>query len=187
MSKKFLELGQTPYSLNKALSLYVQELTIPVKGKKEVLFELKSPTDKQGGLYGVIFFESAPVQSNKSSTVQLIGRIGTIIYHEIGGSQKSSFELVYNKKETAIDKTNFYIDLINQGNVHVDLKGSLLILGANKEILDRVPISALKALPKTKQSFVLTSKRNFENKATSALLTLTYGDNQVYSKVFNLK
>lgn len=186
MQKQFLDLGQTPYSLNKAITLYVKDLTIPAKGRKEVALDIQSPSNKSGGLYGVVFFESAPVQANRSSTVRIIGRIGTIIYHEIEGTQQYQFDIALQKMDRKNKAASFYFNLTNQSNVHLDLQGSLLILNSKRDVVDRIPIS-VKALPKEKQSFEVVSHKEFSGDTYTGLFTLTYSENkEPYSKTITL-
>lgn len=181
LDKKFLELGQTPYSLKQVLTLYINELTIPAKEKRDVLYDIKSPNQKEGGLYGVIFFETEPVLASPTASVWLVGNIGSIIYHEIEGSQKYKFDIVFDKLEKTSDGTSLTFKLVNQSNVHIDLKGSLLLLSPHKDVIDRLDIQNAKALPNETRSFVLFTKKDISLLKGSGLLTLSYA-NKLYSQ-----
>jgi len=184
-SKQFLELGKTPYSLNKSLTLYAQEIVLTPNERQEVLFEIKTSETQKGGLYGVIFFETSPVLKNASSSVQLIGRIGSIIYHEIQDTQVYQFDVILQKTDSTKQASKLYLNLINQSNVHLNLKGSLLILTQQKQIIDRIPIENFKALPNEKRTIVLTTKSL--PKGITGLLTLTYeGQDLPYTKIIEI-
>jgi len=170
LSKKFMKLGTTPYSLKNNANL----------------FEITSPTDKKGGLYGVLFFEAAPVMVNKGSNVRLIGRIGSIIYHEIDGTQDYNFDLVFTDFEKEQSRTKLNFSLNNKSNIHLNLKGSLLILNKKHQVEDRIE-TTLKALPKENQNITIYTNKKLTAGEKVCLFSLSYESSKFFTKEINLQ
>jgi len=180
-SKKFFKLGTTPYSLKNYAKLYVKELRLAPGAKENVQVDITSPTDKTGGLYGVVLFEASPVLVNKSANVKLIGRIGTILYHEIDGTQTYNFDVAYLKNSQGSGRSQLLFNFINKSNIHLKLTGSLLILGKNHAIADRIEV-VLKALPNSEQKIILNSTKKLLPGEYSALFSLNYLEDKSFNK-----
>ena len=186
LSKKFMKLGTTPYSLKNNAKVYVNEIRLAGNAKENVLFEITSPTDKKGGLYGVLFFEAAPVMVNKGSNVRLIGRIGSIIYHEIDGTQDYNFDLVFTDFEKEQSRTKLNFSLNNKSNIHLNLKGSLLILNKKHQVEDRIE-TTLKALPKENQNITIYTNKKLTAGEKVCLFSLSYESSKFFTKEINLQ
>ncbi|MFA5880017.1 MAG: hypothetical protein WC860_07575 [Candidatus Margulisiibacteriota bacterium] len=184
LSKKFLKLGSTPFSLKDAAKLYVKELRLQPKAKEDVLFEITSPTNKTGGLYGVVFFEAAPVLINQNSNVHLIGRIGSIIYHEIEGTQDYNFDLAFVNYDQEKSRTKLDFSFVNRSNIHLNLKGSLLILDKNHKVIERIE-TTLKALPKENQDIILYTSKKLGLGEKLCLFSLVYENSKFFTKEIN--
>ncbi len=185
LTKKFLKLGSTPYSLADNAKLSVKELRLAGNAKENVYLDVTSPQNKNGGLYGVVFFEAAPMLVNKSSNVRLIGRIGSIIYHEIDSTQTYDFDLVVNDIEQDKTKTQIYLNFINKSNIHLKLEGSLLILGRNHVVVDRQEVS-FKALPNKEQIFVVNTNKKLISGSYKGLLSLNYLGDKLFTKEISI-
>ena len=185
--KVFIQSGMTAYSLKNSSMIFPASFALKPKESRTVILTLTSAANEKGGQYGVVFFEAYPLVSIKNSGVSFGGRIGSMIYKEIEGQVSKVYSLKNLKATLAGNKLYYDYTLINEGNVLLQPKGTLVLMDnkTNEVFLKEQLKDVIIALPKdtlSKKGFLVLNTIPVKKDNLSLLLTLDFGDDNIIIK-----
>src|SRR3989339_114736 len=142
-SKKFLTAGTSKYSCSNWVKYSPFELEFPPFGKKKVSYVVNPPEDLKGGYYGVLFFENAHTQTDSSTGINIVSRVGSLFFLE---SENKVIKARIDNYSIAgnVLKSNF----TNEGDVIIIPEGVFYILDSNSIVVDRGDIAKVYLPPK---------------------------------------
>lgn len=153
-SKSFLKLGSSKVSLINNIQLFANQIFLKPKSTQSVVVKITSPKNYKGGLYSVVFFEGAPTSTSANgakANVKLVGRVGTIIYHEVEGTVTHNLSATINAQLSSTSTQNILVSVTNKGNVVEFDPINLLIVSDGKKVVDRIPLPDIKLMPGDKR------------------------------------
>lgn len=127
------------HSCQSWIDVQPKSLLLPPMKNRMVDVTIKVPENVSGGYYAAILFETdTPQKSLVRSTVGLQLRTGSLVSLKIKRTQKidakiSLFQLYHRKNQT-----EFQIILKNDGNCHINPRGSIVIFDEQNRIVDRI-------------------------------------------------
>jgi hypothetical protein len=192
-TKKFLNAGESPYSCADWISFEESSFIIEPKKRKNFKFKLRTPNKAEGGHQAVIFFEGSPVKKEtehlelNSSGVEVIGKIGAIIYQETLGETKTTGEItdIALFRQKGVIKA--YVKFQNTGDNIIQAKGNIVFINDKKETIARGDISLIKTLPaETAQGVAIIEEFAELNKGNYDVLTTLEYDNKLIIKELTL-
>lgn len=131
-SKKFFTAGTSKYSCSSWVKFAPFELEFPPFGKKKISYVVNTPEDLKGGYYGVLFFENAYSQTEASTGINIVSRVGSLFFLESENKVvKASID------NYSISEHVFKSNLKNEGDVIIIPEGVFYILDANSIVVDR--------------------------------------------------
>jgi len=146
--KVFLETGKSKYSLYKWVSVSSTSLNLKPGEEKEVNVTVKPDSNIKGGYVGVVFFESQ-IGTKDKGKVMISGRIGTLIFLEPVGKVTRKGNITQVKTTQAKDKkVETTLAFFNEGDSHIFLKGNIVIVDYQGNILDKIKFQDWGTLPK---------------------------------------
>ncbi len=130
--REFKPAGSTPFSCGNWIEITPQSTIVPSGREGEFAYTIRVPNDAVGGHYAIIFFSSSSVEEeeSKGTAVKLVGRIGSVVYHEVEGKTNKAASITsmdISKPEVNKPLTLTYT-FKNEGNTFLRLKGILNIL-----------------------------------------------------------
>lgn len=183
-SKVFRKLGSTKTSLNGFIQLFANQIYLKPKSSQNLYFKVTSPKDYKGGLYSVVFFEGIPLQGTKTakSNVKVVGRIGTILYHEVEGTTTHNMSAkISGELSGAVSSQNISVELQNNGNVVESEPINLLIVSDAKIVLDRILLPPVKLMPGDKQLVTVRPNESLKSGVYSTILSFQTSSGPQYS------
>lgn len=188
--KIFLPAGSTEYTLLNAVTFYPSLLQLKPGETKQVMMNVKALKTDTAGEYGVLFFEARPVQEPKGSGLSLGGRIGSILYKEIPERSLVTYKVTGVAASVVGNKLNYKFNLLNDGNVLVRPKLTIIVLDSNNEVVAKKVASDLVTLPGKQRvesdQFILSSFA-LASKDLTFILTLDFGNNLVFMEEIKVK
>lgn len=137
----YLPAGSDFYSLCEHMNVLPASLSLQHDENAEVTVQVSMPEDAEGTYHCVVFFETSP-RPGEQGGVQVLttGKIGLIVY--------ATASPQYDAQITEIDATAESVRLVveNYGNALMRPSGSLQILNAAGEQVERVEISSFPLL-----------------------------------------
>ena len=115
-------------------------LKIPPDSNATVPVKIKVPFGISGGKYGVVMFETSQ-KVRAQNEILLTGRTGTIFMIEIYGRKKYDSRIIDFSVNGQTNPVNFAVTIRNNGNLHINAKGSIMILGKDNRIVDRINLN----------------------------------------------
>jgi len=183
-SKEFLEAGSTKYSCASWLKIEKKSFSLLPEKEEKIKYSISVPHGVSGGYYCVVFFES--MYGINQDNVSLLGRIGTIFYVDIIGTEKK--EAVINDmkilSQTPLDDKKQQLDISffveNKGNVRLTPYGNLVFVDKNNKVVKKENIYGINTLPGDSIEKVYTV--NLPKGTYDAFLTLDCGDENIISE-----
>ncbi len=115
-------------------------ITIPPDSGAVVSVKINVPFGVSGGKYGVVMFETSQKVRGQNK-ILLTGRMGSIVMIEIYGRKQYDSKLVDFSVNGQANPVNFAVTIWNNGNLHINVKGSIMILGEDNRIVDRINLN----------------------------------------------
>lgn len=180
-----------PYSLKNYLSIGTSTIEIAHGTRVRVPVSVSIPKNAEpGGLYGSVIVGT--VSKNEAvnnaggvvSSNPVVTRIGTLIFIRIKGEvvengKLSDFKLAGNKK-IILDPSSIRFNLLfqNEGNVHLNPKGTIAIKNILGTTVGNIPVESWFAMPKSLRFREIEWKPSFLLGKYTAIATIdrSYGD-----------
>ena len=184
-SKIFRKLGTTKTSLAGNIQLFANEIYLKPKASQNVYLKITSTKSGKGGYYSVIFFEGVPVTSagkSVKSNVKLVGRIGTIIYHEVERTVTHNLAATLSPEISATEAQSISVNVTNKGNVVEFDPINLLIVSDSKKVVDRISLPSIKMMPGDKRGVSVAPSIKIKPGKYSAIVSFQTSDGPQFSK-----
>lgn len=127
--------GTTSYSLTSWITTKIEEFTALNPGEiKKITLQLRVPRGEKGGRYGVVVFEALPFSIPHGKVTMGI-RSGTLVFLTIPRTEeiKGTIDVI-----STTDGKEFKINFKNNGNIHFETEGSLIIKSQDGKVLHRI-------------------------------------------------
>jgi hypothetical protein len=137
-----LETAEGEWSCAKWITLDTEAFELAPGADQEVSATISVPRGVKGGRYAVVLFEAMPAfDSSKLREVALGTRVGSIVMETVPRTLHRDGKI----EDMEVSKTDeegvgFRIGFRNTGNVHVKVRGSIVIKDVEGKIVDRVPL-----------------------------------------------
>jgi hypothetical protein len=190
--KKFGIPGTLPHSAANWITFVPPTFTVPAHGAGKVKVVVTPPADAKGGSYAVLFVESKPalVQATADSKpIYTNLRLGALVLLSAAGSEDYRVAIGNMRLTPPSASRNLELtfDLANAGNVHIFPEAHLTIVNAGKQVVGRTDAEARRFFPGQKDSLKLTWPGDLPAGDYSAIVTVCYGDNRVYTETVPLQ
>ncbi|HAR64536.1 MAG: hypothetical protein DKM50_09985 [Candidatus Margulisiibacteriota bacterium] len=184
-SKAFYPAGSTGLSSAPWLSIYPKEFAVEPLGKEKISYIMTVPKNAVGGHYSVIFFETYD-KNNTKNNILFSGRIGSIIYHQVEGTEKIDANLTDVFVDYKNGKRTVSYMFENMGNIFLLVKPSLAILNDRGQVAFRESMDKFGVLPGQKIVRTYKVSQKLPDGDYTALITTEYGkeDFKVVEKEF---
>lgn len=147
--KDFLPLGTTPYSVGDAVTFSPKQLTLPPDGNAKINISIQIPEDaRNGGYYGVLFYEKTEPSIAPGTGVKIVTRLGTLFFIETDWRNKSA-----DVKNIKAAGKGLEGSFTNQGNIFLMFKGSFYVLNSEGMVEDRGETNKLYLTPDAEGTF----------------------------------
>jgi hypothetical protein len=183
-AKEFLHPGTLPSSPSPWLSYAPQDVSLKPSGAQKVSYSFRVPADiKDGGYYGVLFFETLIANpSGKAMGPKISERIGCLFF----------FETEKKTKKTAIEAVN-----VNQGKLEADFTtasnviiipgGTYYMMSEDGMVAARGEIPKLYLPPQASAPFsIVLPVKNIADGNYSMVITFDLDDEDVLTKEIEL-
>lgn len=145
----------TPYSLTSWITTKIEEFTALNPGEiKKITLQLRVPRGEKGGRYGVVVFEALPFNMPQGKVAMGI-RSGTLVFLTIHRTEEIKGII---EEISSNDGKEFKIVFRNNGNIHYETEGSLIIKSEDGSVLHRIRFPEDKPyliLPRGKREFIV--------------------------------
>jgi hypothetical protein len=190
--KKFGTPGTLPHSAANWIAFVPPTFTVPAHGTGKVKVVVTPPADATGGSYAVLFVESKPELAQATPEGKPIYtnlRLGALVLLSAAGSEDYRIAVTDPRltPPTANRNLELNVDLANQGNVHVFPEARLTIMNATKQVVGRIEGEIRRFFPGQKDSLKLTWAGDLPAGDYTAILTVSYGDNKVFTQTLPLQ
>jgi hypothetical protein len=190
--KTFGTPGTLPHSAANWVTFVPPTFSVPAHGTGKVKVMVTSPADARGGSYAVLFVESKPelVQATaESKPIYTNLRLGALMLLSAAGSEEYRVAITNTRllAPTANRNLELTLDLANLGNVHIFPESHLTIVNARKQVVARAEGEIRRFFPGQKDSLKLTWAGDLPAGDYDAILTVSYGDNKVYTQTLPLQ
>lgn len=167
----------TTFTLAQWIKTSASNLTLQPNQEKTFSFTITIPKNAEpGGHYASILFSSA-TQEQTPGSASVTERIGTLILLRISGNvtETAQIETFESPKYAKSGPITFVLRLKNDGNVHVQPKGTIIITNLFGQKVEEIPLNGANVLPMaTRKMETVWDKKNILG-AFTATLVATYG------------
>lgn len=188
--KVFLPAGNTPYTLMDAVSFYPSLINLKAGETKQVMMNVKATKTDTAGEYGVLFFEARPVAEPKGSGLSFGGRIGSILYKEIPERSLVKYKVADIGANLVGNKLYYRFNILNEGNILLRPTLTLMVLDQANSVVVKKNVSSLLALPgklRTESDSIILSDYGLKSKALTLIMTLDFGNDNVFMEEIKVK
>jgi hypothetical protein len=182
--------GSLPRSASNWIAFVPKQFTVPPNGTGKVKVVVTPPPTASGGYYAVAFVESKPelVQEATRETKGVFSniRLGCLLLLEAEGTENYKIEVSQAKLQPPDSSHNLSLDfeLENQSNTHIFPRIDLAILSEDHRLMAKAEAETKRFLPGQKQSMSLTWAGALAPGSYTAVLTIVYGNDQIYTREF---
>ncbi|MDZ4242122.1 MAG: hypothetical protein U1D99_04780, partial [Candidatus Omnitrophota bacterium] len=158
------------------------EFDLPPYGKKEIHFTAKLPPDAKGGYYGVLFFEKTEQNLKDVTGVNIITRVGTLLFFESQDKKKKSHVGNLTAKGNAgagIFK--------NGGDIIMIPQGTYFVLDGEGVPVDRGEISKFYLPPLESAAFSIPLAKELTQGQYSLVITFDLGEGDSVVKELDVR
>jgi len=180
--KNFMPAGSSPFTMSNWIAFSPREVTIPPKGKRDINYTIKVPSDAVGGHYGVLFFESGSREKSQVTGVNIVTRLGALFFIESANKNKSAALNNINLKESTITGT-----FENKGNIIFFPKGIYYMMDKEGLVLERGEVDKLYVPPQKEAPFAIDLSDELKEGDYTLVLTFDLNEGDSVVKEVDLK
>lgn len=144
--KMFYPAGSLMNSCSSWITVSPRNFSLKPGEKQKVKYIVSAPVDAEAGHYSVIFFETI-AKSDTKAEVSLAGRIGSIIYHSVKGSEIVKAKIVKFKVKPLKNGLLLNYEMKNAGNVYTMIRPSLAVINDKGNVVKRARLSGFGIMP----------------------------------------
>lgn len=171
------ESSDQSFSLAKWISPELNELILQPQEERVFTYSINvARTAEPGGHYASILFTSNPTQ-NIPGAANVASRVGSLILLRVSGNvdEKAVIETFEAPAYSQKGPIPFTLRVKNNGNVHVQPKGTIIITNLFGKKVDEVPLKSANVLPgSVRKTETFWDKQNLLGSYTATLVA-TYG------------
>jgi hypothetical protein len=165
--------------------------SVPAHGTGKIKVMVTPPGEATGGAYAVLFVESKPelVQASADSKpIYTNLRLGALMLLSAAGSEDYRAAITDTRVTPPTGSRNLELTfhLANLSNVHIFPESHLTIMNERKQVVARADGEIRRFFPGQKDSLKLTWAGDLPAGEYAAILTVSYGDNKVYTETLPL-
>ena len=189
--KTFGTPGTLPHSAANWVTFVPPTFSVPAHGTGKVKVMVTPPAEATGGSYAVLFVESKPVLAQATPDGKPIYtnlRLGALMLLSAAGSEDYRVAISNTRltPPTANRNLELAFEVANLSNVHIFPESHLTIMNASKQVVGRADGEIRRFFPTQKDSLKLTWAGDLPVGEYTAVLTVSYGDNKVYTQTLPL-
>jgi hypothetical protein len=190
--KTFGTPGTLPHSAANWVTFVPPTFSVPAHGTGKVKVMVTPPADATGGSYAVLFVESKPelVQATpEGKPIYTNLRLGALMLLSAAGSEDYLAAITNTRLTPPTTNRNLELtfDLANLGNVHIFPESHLTIVNLRKQVVARADGEIRRFFPGQKDSLKLTWAGDLPTGDYVGILTVSYGDDKVYTQTLPLQ
>lgn len=180
--------GTLPHSAANWVTFVPPTFTAPAHGTGKVHVTVTPPPDAAGGAYAVLFVESKPersgVRTEDGRAMYANIRLGALTLLTAEGTEAYHLDVSDVRLTPPAPNQNLelQIDVANNGNVHIFPQPHVAILDASKKVVARAQGDIKRFFPGQKDRLTISWAGTLPPGDYTAVLTLTYGKDQVYTR-----
>jgi hypothetical protein len=149
-----------------------EEFVIPPKSIERLRVTFNLPVSEEvAEYYSMIIFKSRPIPARYSTAINVAGEIGVPVYYTLPqyATKSASFD------SFLVESDSLEIVLSNTGNVHLRIKGEMIISTFDTRILQQDSLPELVVMPGKKRRLKLGIDENLGQGGYFAKVVLDYG------------
>jgi hypothetical protein len=184
--------GTLPHSASNWIAFVPPTFTVPAHGTGKVKVVITPPAEAAGGSYAVLFVESKPELARGGAAdgkpIYANMRLGALILLTAEGTEDYRIEISEPKLTPPAGNQNLELTftLANNSNAHIFPEARLAIMSASRQVVARTEMESRRFFPGQKDSLKVTWAGTLPPGDYTALLTISYGKNKVYTQEFPL-
>jgi len=184
--------GTSPHSAANWVAFVPPTFTVPAHGTGKVKVVITPPAEAAGGSYAVLFVESKPELTAGSGAeakpIYANMRLGALILLAAEGTEDYRIAITEPGLTPPAANQNLELTftLANNSNVHIFPEARLAIMSAKRQVVARTEAEIRRFFPGQKDSLKLAWTGTLPPGDYTALLTISYGKNKVYTQEFPL-
>jgi hypothetical protein len=188
--KVFSAPGSSPRSAANWLEFVPRQLTVPARGTGKVRVIATPPLQASGGYYAVVFVESKPelIQSAsvEKKAVYTNIRLGCLVLLSAENTEAYGIKVSDTQfaPPTANKAMQLDFTLSNESNTHIFPETRLAILNSRHVLVAKAEGEIKRFLPQQNERLSVTWSGTLPKGSYSALLTILYGPDKVYTQEF---
>ena len=184
--------GTAPRSAANWIQFVPERFEVPAHGAQKMKAIVTPPSDAKGGYYAVLFVQSKPQLSFTKENGQGVFtnmRLGCLVLLEAEKTEDFKIELSNVKvvPPSSAHPLDLGFELLNAGNTHVFPVARVAVLNAEKKLVAKGQTEEKRFLPGQKDSMHVTWTGTLPVGNYTAVLTVTYGENQVATQQMDFK
>jgi hypothetical protein len=186
--KVFSAPGTSPHSAANWIQFVPEHFQVGIHGTQNMKAIVTPPLDATGGYYAVLFVQSKPLlsfdQTKEGKAVFTNMRLGCLVLLTAENTEKLNVELNNAKvtPPTATKGLEVTFDIGNRGNTHVFILPRIAILDSNHKLVAKAESTPKRFLPGQQDSMHVDWAGNLPAGAYAAVLTVSYGEDQIQTQ-----
>ncbi len=188
--KVFGRPGTLPNSASNWVTFVPPAFTVPAHGAGKVKVTITPPAGAAGGSYAVLFVESKPAHAGTADGKPIYAnvRLGALLLLAADGTEDFHIEVTDPTLTPPAANRNLALTfrLANTGNSHIFPEARLAILGADRQVVARAEGETKRFFPGQRDSLSLAWPGTLPSGEYTAVLTIAYGKDRVYTQTFPL-
>jgi hypothetical protein len=167
----------TTYALSNWLTTTTNTLTLQPNEEVTFSFTITVPKNAEpGGHYASVLFSSG-TESPQPGAAAVTQRVGTLVLLRVSGNvvEEAKIETFQAPSYAQSGPVNFVLRLTNQGNVHVQPKGTIIITNIFGRKVEEIPLNGANVLPAATRKMETVWDKNSIFGTFTATLVATYG------------
>jgi hypothetical protein len=188
--KTFGTPGSSPRSAANWIEIVPRQLTVSAHGAGTMKVMVTPPSQVAGGYYAVVFVESKPqlmeAGAPERKAIYTNIRLGCLVL--LRAENTEDYQIAVSDARLTPPETNRNLrldfTLLNKGNTHVFPQARIAILDSHNELVAKAEAEEKRFFPGQKDSMSVTWGGTLALGNYTAILTLLYGNDKVYTQDF---
>jgi len=188
--KTFSVPGNHPRSAANWLEFVPRDFTVPAHGSGKVSVVVTPPADISGGYYAVLFAESKPALAQagtgEKQAIFTSLRLGALVLLNAMGTEAYGMEVTEPAFAApgADQPLSLTFRVANTSNTHIFPQAKLAILKSDRQLVARTEAEPKRFFPGQTDTLALSWPGTLPAGDYLAILTVVYGNDQVYTREF---